>query len=69
MFGLVMKMNEEMIEKLKKIARRTAWSDEEDFVVDDYAGGNVDDAYSGGERDGEIQLARVILHSMNISWQ
>jgi len=64
-----MKMNEEMIEKLKKIARRTAWSDEEDFVVDDYAGGNVDDAYSGGERDGEIQLARVILHSMNISWQ
>lgn len=61
-------MNEEMIERLKALAKRTAWADEEDLIVDDYAGGNVDDAYSGGERDGQIQLARDILHSMNIDW-
>lgn len=34
--------------------------DNDDFMVDDYAGGNIDDAYALGERAGEVQLARDI---------
>lgn len=61
-------MNEQTIDMLKKLARKTAWSDDEEFMVDDYAGGNEDDAYYGGQRDGEIALARKILTSMGIGW-
>lgn len=61
-------MNEQTIDMLKKLARETAWSDNEEFMVDDYAGGNEDDAYYGGQRDGEIALARKILTSMGIGW-
>ena len=63
-----MTMTNEMIEKLKKTAAKTAWFDQEDFVVYDYSGSNVDDAYEAGVDDGEIQLAREILTSLNISW-
>ncbi len=63
-------MNEQLIEKLKKLAQSECYFDneDEDTVVDDYAGGNVDDAFSIGERQGEILLAREILSSMGISW-
>lgn len=54
-------MNEQMKMKLEKLASETAWSDDEDFCTDDYAAGNVDDAYYGGERAGEINLARALL--------
>lgn len=33
-------------------------SDEDDFMADDYAGGNIDDAWSGGEREGQVYYAR-----------
>lgn len=63
-------LSDQMIERLKKLARKNAWFDVDgDLLVDDYAGGNVEDAYLGGERDGEIQLARDILNSMGISWR
>jgi len=52
---------QEIVEKLKGIADKKAWSDDEDFMPDDYAGGNIDDAYYGGENDGRISLAREIL--------
>jgi hypothetical protein len=61
-------MTEEMIERLKILAKRNIWPDEEDFEVYRYCGGNVDDAYEGGEEAGETQLARNILSSMGISW-
>lgn len=48
-------------EHLMEIAKRKAWSDDEEFVVDDYAAGNEDDAYYGGASDGEVLLARQIL--------
>lgn len=34
---------------------------EEDFNPDDYAGGNIDDAWSGGMQDGCTDLANDIL--------
>lgn len=46
---------------LEKIASLPAWNDDDDFMVDDRAGGNVDDAYNGGQNDGEILLARQLL--------
>lgn len=46
---------------LQKTADKTAWLDDKEFMVDDYAGGNIDDAYSGGVSDGEILMAREIL--------
>ena len=54
-------MNAEMKAKLEKLAARTCWNDDKDFMVDDYAGGNIDDAYYGGNRDGETDLARELL--------
>jgi hypothetical protein len=62
-------MNEEMITKLKKIAARETWFEDEDFNPMDFSGGNFDDAYYGGLEDGRVDLAREILTSMNIKWR
>lgn len=67
-------LSEKFIEKLKQLARQTTWADaaEEDgdeFMIDDYCGGNVDDAFSGGESVGETNLAREILTHLKISWK
>ena len=35
--------------------------EEELAVIDDWAGGNVDDAYYTGVRDGEISFARDLM--------
>jgi len=35
----------------------------EDFCANDFAGGNVDDAWWGGVSYGEEQLARVLIDS------
>ena len=51
----------ELIADLEKKAKRKAWSDNEDFNAPNYSGGNFDDAYAGGERDGATGLAREIL--------
>ena len=50
--------------KLKKIADQKKHSDREDFLPDDCAGGNIDDAFYGGWNDGEISLARSILKDL-----
>lgn len=54
-------MNAEMKAMLEKLATRSCWCDDEDFMVHDYAGGNIDDAYYGGYSDGESELARLLL--------
>ncbi len=41
------------------------YSDREDFMVDDVAGGNIDDAYAAGRRDGEIAFARAVRDWVN----
>lgn len=64
-------MNDNLIEKLKKLASSECFFDDEDedVTVDDYAGGNVDDAFHAGSHAGEVTLARYILNSMEISWE
>jgi hypothetical protein len=64
-------MNEELIERLKKVASERTWADgleEPDTIIDDYAGGNIDDAYYGGERSGEASMARSILKELGIEF-
>ena len=57
------------IERLKKAARRETWDeDAEDFNPYDRSGGNFDDAYFGGQEDGETHLAREILSNLGIEW-
>ena len=62
-------LSPETIENLKKLAKRKCWIDQSDFMVYDYAGGNIDDAYAGGAADGEASLARSILEELKISWK
>jgi len=52
---------DKVLELLRKIAKQQTWYDDPDFLVCDYAGGNIDDAYYGGTTDGETRLARGIL--------
>ena len=47
--------------ELKKYADDEAWCDGLNFEIIDYADSNIDDAYYGGLRDGEILMARRIL--------
>lgn len=54
-------MKAEIKEYLMVLANHKCWSDNEDFMVYDYAAGNIDDAYNGGVDDGEIMLARSLL--------
>jgi hypothetical protein len=68
-------MTEEMIAKLKELARQNTWEDElvygeEEYLdIDGYAGGQTDDAYYGGYKSGETDTARMILSSMGITWE
>jgi len=53
---------EKLKEELEKIYQEKCWSDDPEFMVCDYASGNVDDAYYGGVKDGEILFARHLLN-------
>jgi hypothetical protein len=64
-------MNEEFINRLKELASSDSWADEiysESSTVDNFAGGNVDDAFWGGHESGQIELARDVLSALNIKW-
>ena len=51
-----------LIAYLRKIGDQEVWSDDPKWQgANDYAGGNIDDAYYGGYDDGRIVLAREIL--------
>ena len=54
-------MMNEVIVKLKKIVETSAQCEDEDFDINDCAGGNIDDAYQIGYWDGQINLAKNLL--------
>lgn len=54
-------MSDFLHQELVKLAAKELPEDNKDFVVDDYAGGNIDDAYDMGSRAGEVRLARELL--------
>jgi len=53
-----------IVDELRKIAAEEAWFDDKEFMIYDYAGGNIDDAYQGGYNDGKISLARKLLREI-----
>lgn len=63
-----MKLPDLIIEHLKKNASSMK-SDDPDFMVNDYAGGNIDDAYSIGFDDGYASACRYMLESFGIEYQ
>ena len=52
---------EKIIEKIRNKANQELVADADGFVVDDYAGGNVDDAYQMGVDHGEVYFALELL--------
>lgn len=61
---------EELKSLLQEIANQPSWDDELDrgySIVEDFAGGNVDDAYEAGKRAGRVELAREIC-SIHMGW-
>ena len=64
-------IDEKLLKCFKDLAEKRTWADGmEDGVtiIDDYAGGNMDDAYYGGYRAGETSLARSILEELGIEF-
>lgn len=65
-----MQLSDEFIAKMKKRANANTVNDkDENAVIDDYCGGNVDDAYSMGVDDGEIYAFREVLMAIGVSWE
>lgn len=60
-------MNSAIKEKLEMLALEQTWDDissvdGDDYLdIDGFAGGQTDDAYYGGKKDGRIELARELL--------
>lgn len=61
-------MNAEMIEKLKKLAAKTVWIDDEYFDPASFSGLDFEEAYYGGFEAARAQLAREILNSLGVEW-
>lgn len=62
-------MNEQLVNNLKRIAAKACFADDPDGIVEDYACGNVDDAFEMGVANGKVQLAREILTDLNLTWE
>lgn len=52
---------DKILEVIKKYAAKQSVSDQEDFIINDYASGNIDDAFWLGYEDGVIIFARELL--------
>lgn len=62
-------LSPELIEMLKIQARQSMLYDDSGPDLYGSCGGNYDDAYNIGQSNGETSLARMILTSLNISWE
>ncbi len=51
--------------KINALAFKKANTDNPEFMVNDAAGGNIDDAYAFGADDGEISLARFVRDTLD----
>lgn len=60
-------MKAELIEQLKKYARRKTAS-ERGAAVYDLCAGNIDDAYEAGMDDSDTLMSRLVLTELGIEW-
>jgi len=58
---MMIEVPDEFIARMKKLAAKAMDYEDDDFDLNSYVGGNIDDAYSRGEDQGEIQAAREIV--------
>jgi hypothetical protein len=58
---MLIEIPDEYVARMKKLAAQEADGDDPDFEVHEYCGGNIDDAYSRGEEQGEIWAAREFV--------
>ena len=70
---MTIELPQEVIRKLKATAEKLCWGDalyaeDTDTCVEGYAGGNVDDAFEGGERTGRVALARELCDKLGITF-
>jgi hypothetical protein len=60
-----MSLLSELFKAIEDEAAKATWSDQlnedGDVVVEDFAGGNVDDAFNGGVVSGRVDFARELL--------
>lgn len=56
-----------LVAEIERVSNKTAASDNEDFNAYDYSGGNYDDAYHLGTKDGEIFLASRLMNILKES--
>ena len=56
-----MELKSTTIQMLEKLAAKQTVYDLDNESIDDYVGGNIDDAYSRGIKDGETLLARELI--------
>lgn len=54
-----------VIELIEAKSLKEKGSDDEDFSINDCAGGNIDDAYFLGFDDGQISFARALKETLN----
>lgn len=55
------RIDENVLKELKELAKKHNPAYDEDFIAEDWAGGNFDDAHSLGMRHGEIDLAQRVI--------
>jgi len=63
-------LNKTVVDKIRELvepiaARDCPPLDESEFMVCDYAGGNIDDAYEIGQDAGEVSMARQVVILLN----
>ncbi len=59
-----MRISQEFLDKLVELAKRRVLTGSAGAYISDFSGGNEDDAYFGGVKDGETLLAREILNNL-----
>ena len=65
---------DEYVERIKKLAAKLTCAEKaekhgEEFIPEDWAGGNFDDAYQLGCDDDAIEEARRLLDLCGIEWK
>lgn len=60
-----------LVAHLEHVAKKSCLADrlDDDNLVVDYAGTNVDDAFEAGMMSGEVLQARKLLNMLGVSWE
>jgi hypothetical protein len=54
----IAKKLDKLMDHIREVAEKNCWADDQEFMVYNYCGGNMDDAYESGMEAGEVLFAR-----------